>query len=233
MALPLGAALGLGVGGIAADLFMSNRTNQANARLNQAQMDFQAMMSNTAHQREVKDLKAAGLNPILSATGGSGASTPGGASATMTAPDIGSSAKAMADHAYQYKSMNAQLQNTVADTASKLEQAKLLGSQNESTAKDIERKGIQNSFEFSLLEQQLKKSGLENEYTFKTLGDKVKQAQLKSVADATGIKTAEQALKYDYQTDKLLESTGMLPSSAKDNGAWSLHGAFLRRLLGK
>lgn len=43
------------------------------------QMSFQSIMSGTAHQREVEDLKKAGLNPVLSANGGAGASTPTGA----------------------------------------------------------------------------------------------------------------------------------------------------------
>lgn len=84
-------------------------TSAFNAFQANKQERFQERMSNTSHQREVADLRKAGLNPILSAKLG-GASTPTGSSAQASSPDIARSAA-------QGAAIKADIENTQANTA--------------------------------------------------------------------------------------------------------------------
>lgn len=64
-------------------LAINRENNKFNADQAQLQRDYEERLANSAHQREVTDLKAAGLNPILSAN--AGAVTPQGAAASNAA----------------------------------------------------------------------------------------------------------------------------------------------------
>lgn len=102
--------------------------NQMQMQMAQQQMDFQERMSNTAHQREVKDLRAANLNPILSAN--KGASTPGGAQAQMVSEQA-----PLANTLMQGLSSAAQIQNIRAQTY-KLEEDARVSYHNAAIAKN-------------------------------------------------------------------------------------------------
>lgn len=87
-----GAVVG-GVAGGALDLWSRDKANRDNKAAAAKQMEFQEQMSSSAHQREVADLRAAGLNPILSAGGGS--SSPSGSSYSSGAIAEGAGATAL------------------------------------------------------------------------------------------------------------------------------------------
>jgi hypothetical protein len=83
--------------------------NTAQTEAAREQMAFQERMSSTAHQREVKDLRKAGLNPILSSRLG-GASSPGGAQPNIENV-IGEATKSGVSSALAARIQNAEIGN--------------------------------------------------------------------------------------------------------------------------
>ena len=88
----------------------------------QKQMDFQERMRSTQYQTTVKDLMAAGLNPMLAYTQG-GAGTPSGSAAVGQQATLRNPAEALASSAAQLGNIKADLELKHANTVESYERA--------------------------------------------------------------------------------------------------------------
>lgn len=102
------------IGGLGS-LFGGMMQQDASQDMAREMMAFQERMSSTAHQREVKDLREAGLNPILSAKLG-GASSPSGAMGTAV-NFVGDAVKTGVSTAMQAQALNASIEEIEARIA--------------------------------------------------------------------------------------------------------------------
>lgn len=213
----VGPAASLGSGLL--NYYGQRQSNAANAAMAQRQMDFQAQMSNTSYQRGVADMSAAGLNPMLAYSQG-GASSPGGASATMQS-ETGGIAPATLQAlqgitsidltSAQADNVRAQTEKTEADTLSALVQPELIKAQTHYSAASA--KQVQQAVENMLADLKVKQ--LEGEYGERTMGSRVSEAASRARGTEAAAKETEYGLAQAKESERFYKDTGQFSFALK------------------
>lgn len=132
---PSGMLMDIATGGSYSNSRAAAQINQQNIEYAREYRDWSQMMSNSAYQRATKDMRAAGLNPMLAYSQG-GAGTPNASPPTLQNPEPGNIGAGLLNSAKTALSMGAEIKNKNADTNLKTENV-------ENTAQDTELKAQQ------------------------------------------------------------------------------------------
>lgn len=183
------SAAGTALGGIA--------QNAASAEAAQRQMDFQEQMSNTSYQRQVKDLEAAGINPMLVTKLG-GASTPVGALPSFVNPAAMGSQASSAQQASSASMKQAETQERLSEP--QIEQVKALTEKIKEEVKNVPVEGER-------LRQMVFLIARQTDY-YQQLG--YTEAQRDAMVRATTAKLAAETnlIQYDIQAAEALNNLG-------------------------
>lgn len=142
--------LGLGISGFGAavsgglNVFGAGQANAASAAEAAKNREWQRAMANSAHSREMDDLRAAGMNPILAAGGGAptGSGAQGQVQAARPGDDVMNALTSARDFARMKKELSmqdSQQKLMEAQTAQALSQKKLIETNSRTAAANAEQ----------------------------------------------------------------------------------------------
>lgn len=150
-------------------------TNEMNYKIAKEQMAFQERMSSTAIRRQMEDMRAGGLNPILAAKGG-GASAPSGSAPVMQNPYEKAAATAMQYALYkeQLNQLRAQTEKTKSDEMKSLSEKALT----DMNIKNVEKTNKIMDYQLDIIEAEASKADADNKFYSTPFGQKLRQGRL-------------------------------------------------------